>query len=245
MAKPQKILLLAGSAEARQIAVALRERGHAVQAVMSEPPRGPNPMPVPFEICADITPEHLSRLMAQVDCVIDASHGFDGLLTQAGHAAACALERPFIIYARPGWTAPEGAQWTYVADVASAMPLIGPGERVFSATGWASLPDYAKFPGACLMLRQTSHHRRKPPFDFVELVFGTPPFQLADEIALFQEHRVDVLILRNLGGDPSRPKLDAAQELGLKVILIDRPPLPKDAQVTNQVTSVLDWVAAL
>ncbi|MFY0645805.1 MAG: precorrin-6A/cobalt-precorrin-6A reductase [Sulfitobacter geojensis] len=239
------ILLLAGSAEARQIAVALQEQGQTVRAVMSEPPRGADPMPVRYEVCADATEGRIAQAAHGARAIIDASHGFDGHMTRVGYGAAKACGLPFVTLSRPVWDTREDPLWQRAIDVASAMPLITPKERVFSATGWASLPEYASFRGACLMVRQTTVHQRAMPFDFVEPVFGTAPFSVADEIALFKERRVDVLIARNLGGVPSRPKLEAAKALRLRVILIDRPALPKGVFVVDQVAQVMKWVAEL
>ncbi|OAN74599.1 hypothetical protein A8B82_17715 [Sulfitobacter sp. EhC04] len=239
-----RILLLAGSAEARRIAVTLQARGVDVQALVSEPPRGPDPMPVPCRLTTFDDAATLAGQMVGYDAVIDASHGFDGQMSRVGHAAAGIAALPFVSLTRPGWGL-EAANWHEVSDVAAALPLIGPDMRVFSATGWASLPDYAGFPGARLLLRQTTRHDRVPPYDFVELVFGDPPFDAAQEAALFRDLDVDLLICRNLGGRPSRPKLDAAKALGLPVILIARPRLPEGAEVLGDIDAVLDWVAAL
>ncbi|MDF3413938.1 cobalt-precorrin-6A/precorrin-6x reductase [Sulfitobacter sp. M57] len=239
------ILLLAGSAEARRIAVALLGQGWQVLALMSEPPRGADPMPVPFEICPDVTQAQIERAAQGAYAVIDASHGFDGHMTQMGHAAARVCGLPILTLSRPAWSCDEDDLWQTAPDVASAMPMIGPADRVFSATGWASLPEYKGFQGACLMLRQTAAHQRPVPFDFVELVFGTAPFSVVDEIALFKARRVDVLMARNLGGLPSRPKLEAAKALRLRVILIDRPVLPAGIRVVKSVDDVLVWLARL
>lgn len=239
------ILLLAGSAEARQIAVALRAQGRAMRILMSEPPRGLAPMPAPFEVCENLSLAMLAEAVKGAVAVLDASHGFDGEMTQLAFRAAHDADVPFLCLSRPAWDVSEHPRWQRAADVASAMTLIAPSARVFAATGWASLPEYAGFPGACLMLRQTSPHDRPPPFDFVELIFGTPPFTVPHEIALFEELKVDTLIARNLGGLPSRPKLEAAKALDLKVILIDRPPLPEAATVVNCVEDTLAWVASL
>lgn len=238
----QNILLLAGSAEAREIAVALQSRGLAVRALMSEPPRGANPMPMDFEVVEDLTRETLAAAMAGRDAVIDASHGFDARLTNLGFAAATAEQLPFLTLSRPVWEVSEHHLWRSAANVACAMPMIGPGARVFAATGWDSLRECAAFPGACLMLRQTSPHSRSAEFDFVDLVFGDPPFTADSEAALFKERGVDVLICRNLGGLPSRPKLEAAKLLDIEVILIDRPPLPEAALKVSNVAEVLAWV---
>ena len=236
--------MLAGSMEAREIAARLMAQGQEVVAVKSEAPRGPDPMPMPWKLIDTPGEADLRAAMAGALAVVDASHGFDAAMSRAGHAAARALGLPYLSLSRPAWGL-EAENWQTAADVAAAMPLIPPGSRVFSATGWGSLPDYAAFPGARLMLRQTQRHDRKPPFDFVELVFGDPPFSVANETALFRARAVDLLICRNLGGRASRPKLEAALALGIGVILIDRPPLPDGTAVVHGVEEVLDWVAAL
>ncbi len=68
---------------------------------------------------------------------------------------------------------------------------------------------------------------------------------MANEIALFERLAVDVLICRTPGGPPSRPKVDAAEALGLTTILIDRPAPPQGALVVRDVGAILDWVAEL
>ncbi|KIN64804.1 Precorrin-6A reductase [Sulfitobacter noctilucicola] len=245
MTSDTRILLLAGSAEARQIAVALLERGLHVRALMSEAPRGANPMPVDFEVCGEPSQEVLASAMATKDAVIDASHGFDGAMTDAGWKAARAADLPFVTLRRPGWDVAAHDLWTAVTDVAAAMELIPPGARVFSAAGWASLPDCAAFQGSRLLLRQTTPHNRPVPFDFVQPVFGTPPFTVESETDLFRRLQIDMLMCRNLGGAPSRPKVDAAVALGLPVLLIERPAPPPEAHCVDHVNAVLAWVAAL
>ncbi|NNE51264.1 MAG: cobalt-precorrin-6A/precorrin-6x reductase, partial [Sulfitobacter sp.] len=101
------------------------------------------------------------------------------------------------------------------------------------------------FPGERLFLRQTTPHDRVSPYEYVELIFGQPPFTVETETALFRELAIDMLICRNLGGNPSRPKLDAARALGMGVILIDRPPLPAGVRQVAEVRDALAWVDAL
>ncbi|MEP5730240.1 MAG: precorrin-6A/cobalt-precorrin-6A reductase [Sulfitobacter sp.] len=237
-----KILLLAGSAEARESAVKLQELGCVVHAVVSEPPKGPNPMPMSFELLQEVSQDQLCEAMRAFDLVVDASHGFDGHMTAMGAQAAVRMAKPFVVLSRPGWSVTGQSRWKRAKDVASAMKLIAPQTRVFSATGWASIQDFETFPGAQILLRQTTRHDRVPPFDFVELVFGQAPFSVQSEMELFQALGVDLLMCRNLGGKPSRPKLDAAEALGLDVILIDRPALPEGAHVVQDVAAVIQWV---
>ena len=202
-------------------------------------------MPIPYTLMPFDDVDVVIAQMRDCDAVLDASHGFDATMTRVGFDAAQRLGLPFLSYGRPAWPLPADAHWCAAPNVAAAMPMIPPGARVFSATGWASLPECAAFPGARLMLRQTHVHPRTPPFDFVDLIFGDPPFTVASETALFRDLRADTLICRNLGGQASRPKLDAARALEMKVILIDRPILPQDVEVVHCIDAALAWVAAL
>lgn len=238
-----KLLVLAGSAEAREIARAAQAGGAEVRALVSEPPRGPDPMPVPCDLHGFEDLSSVMTALAGFDAVLDASHGFDGRMSRLGFEAAGKLGLPFLSYARPAWSDDAADNVHRAKDVIAAMALTGKGARVFSATGWASLSDYAGFDGDTLFLRQTSRHSRPVPFGFVELVFGDPPFTSASETALFKALSIDTLICRNLGGAASRPKVDAAIALGIKVILIARPSLPEGAKVVGQIDKALHWVA--
>ena len=71
-----------------------------------------------------------------------------------------------------------------------------------------------------------------------KIILARPPFLIEDEIALMRNEGVDVLVSKNAGG-PARAKLDAARELGLPVIMIERPEIPVAAIVTT-----IDEVAA-
>jgi len=237
------ILLLAGSFEARRVGEELESAGVTYTAWLSEAPRGDAQMakaPVlrRFEAAAQ-----MQEAVAQggFTAILDASHTFDRSVTQQAVASADALGLPYLRLERPAWEVDDHANWSRVADVAAANGRITAGARVFCATGWDSLPDFADFRGAQLLLRQTRRHARPAPYPFVKLVFGDPPFTASDEQALFAMLGVDTLVCRNLGGVASRPKLDAAAALGLKVILIDRPAAPKGITTVSDVKEALAW----
>jgi precorrin-6A/cobalt-precorrin-6A reductase len=227
------------------LGVACAKLGADVRALVSEPPRGADPMPMPCTLLPFDDVDAVAAQLRGCDAVLDASHGFDAGMTRLGFEAASVLGLPFLSYVRLGWDVPVDAPWCVAPDVAAAMPMIAPGARVFCATGWASLRDCAAFPGARLMLRQTHVHPRVPPFEFVDLIFGNPPFTTASEMALFRKLEVDTLICRNLGGRASRPKLDAAEALGTRVILIERPASPPQIKVVHELEAALAWLKAL
>lgn len=238
------LVVLAGSAEARQIAGAAQDRGARVRALISEPPRGQAPMPVPATLLDFTKAAPIVAALEGAEAVVDASHGFDAAMSDVGLQAARARDLPFICFRRRAWG--DGAA-QHVRSIAEVVADIAPGERVFCATGWASLDEWAGFLGETLFVRQTQRHGRKPPLPFARCIFGDPPFSVESETALFRDLKIDRLVCRNLGGAPSRPKVDAALDLGLKVTLLRRPPLPKalpQAAVVDSVDAVLDWLAA-
>jgi precorrin-6A/cobalt-precorrin-6A reductase len=67
---------------------------------------------------------------------------------------------------------------------------------------------------------------------------------VAEEIALMREHRIQVLVTKDSGGPLTEAKLVAARELGLPVLLIQRPPLP-DVPAVQTVQAACDWIADL
>lgn len=247
MRDDQHILLLGGSFEARHLAEALSARACVYEVWLSEAPRGAAQMPQIPLLRRFEGADAMQAAIAQggFTAVIDAGHGFDTETSVQARQAAVALGLPYLRVLRAAWDPGDMAGIRRAADAAQASAMIAQGARVFCATGWDSLPDYAGFAGEVLMLRQTRRHGRTAPYPFVELVFGDPPFSVAQETALFASLRVDVLVCRNLGGAASRTKLDAAQALGLEVILIDRPAAPDGAQTATQTHEALAWLDAL
>jgi precorrin-6A/cobalt-precorrin-6A reductase len=242
MGKGRHILL-----QAYSVAQALDARAVSHVAWMSEAPRGSlrmaqMPLLRRFAGC-----RQMQEAIAQggFDAVLDAAHSFDRRATGFACAAAQALGLPYLRLERAPWELAQQPHWCRARDAAQACAMTGPGARVFSTTGWDSLPDFAGFAGDAVLLRQTRAHRRPAPYPFVQLVFGDPPFTPASEQALFALLRVDTLICRNIGGTASMPKLEAARALGLAVIVIDRPAAPAGMQAVARVADALDWVARL
>lgn len=69
---------------------------------------------------------------------------------------------------------------------------------------------------------------------------GRPPFSVTEETELFERLGVDVLVVKNAGGDASRSKLDAARALGLLVLMIKRP-APPDAAILTTLQEAVAW----
>jgi precorrin-6A/cobalt-precorrin-6A reductase len=61
---------------------------------------------------------------------------------------------------------------------------------------------------------------------------------------LLRRWQIDALVTKNSGGAMTRAKLDAAAELGMTVVMVDRPPLPESVDVVPTVDDAVAWVSA-
>jgi precorrin-6A/cobalt-precorrin-6A reductase len=60
-------------------------------------------------------------------------------------------------------------------------------------------------------------------FKHLSLIISRPQASIQAEKKLFETHRISHLVCRNSGGKQGLVKLAAARELGIKVIMIERP----------------------
>jgi precorrin-6A/cobalt-precorrin-6A reductase len=72
-------------------------------------------------------------------------------------------------------------------------------------------------------------------------MLARPPFTLEQEKELLSRESISVLVAKNSGGKTMRAKLDAARELGISVIMIERPGKP-DVAAADAVDGVLRWL---
>jgi precorrin-6A/cobalt-precorrin-6A reductase len=150
---------------------------------------------------------------------------------------------------RPPWTPEPEDDWTVVNDAAEAAGLLGPfpplsrraeEEAVFLAVGRKELPAFAGI-GARFLVRLIEP--APLPLANAELILARGPFALADELALFREKRVRLVVAKNSGGAGAYAKLAAARLLRLPVIMIARPTPPPKAAETASVDEALDFLA--
>lgn len=242
----QHVLILGGTGEAYALAAALADRAELrVTSSLAGATTAPR---LPEGVCRIGGFGGVDGLAAWLDAeaatlVIDASHPFAPTISRNARDAAARRGCRYLRLERLGWRAGPGDCWHRVADLAAGLArldALGVG-RVFAALGARAVPQLA---GAAphFVVRGIEPPPALPVN--VTCLEGRGPFALDDERHLLQAERIEALFCRDSGGTGARAKLDAARQLGLPVVLIDRPAAPM-ADTVPDVATALDRLAAL
>ena len=76
------------------------------------------------------------------------------------------------------------------------------------------------------------------------LLLSRGPYGYDDERVLLRDNRIDVLVTKNSGGRLTEAKLAAARDLGVPVVMIDRPPLPPGVRAVSSVDAAVEWLGS-
>ncbi|MGL6210556.1 MAG: cobalt-precorrin-6A reductase [Paracoccaceae bacterium] len=238
-----RILLLGGTTEASQLAIALRTAGHS--AVFSYAGRTANPeaQPLPTRIGGFDGVQGLVDYLRQnqITHVVDATHPFAAQMSGNAIAACAETGVVLITLERPPWQACAQDVWTHVPDVLAAVAALPDWPAgIFLAIGKQTLAPFAAKPQHHYLLRLVDPPDTLP-LPNCTVVLARGPFDVAGDTALMQTHSITHVVAKNAGGAGAEAKLSAARALRLPVILIDRPVLPP-RQVAHSVVQVMDWL---
>jgi len=242
-----KLLLLAGSGEGRRISAALAEMPEIdVIASLAGAVRQPAKLAVATRIGGFGGDDGFRRFLRDEDinAVLDATHPFAARITDRTARICSDLKLPHAVVLRPEWQPQPGDDWRFFDHEEEAAAFIEQGATVFLGTGVNGLLGFANLQGRKVICRRIDEPRNPFPFPGGEYLVGRPPFSIEDEVTLFQRLRIDWLVVKNSGGTPSRSKLDAARQLGIRVALLRRPEPPK-ATILETVDAALEWVRGL
>ncbi|OAH63438.1 cobalt-precorrin-6A reductase [Dietzia cinnamea] len=242
------VLILGGTAEARELAALLVERGVPVVSSLAGRVARPR-LPVgEVRIGGFGGVDGLQRFLgeARVAAVVDATHPFAAGIS-ANAAAACAAARvPLLRLERPGWAAAPGAdRWHWVDDhdeaAATAARL---GRRPFLTIGRQAL---GRFVGPLAEHQALVRVVDPPEVALPEpwrLLLSRGPYSFAAEREQFARHGVDVLVTKDSGGDHTWSKMAVADEFGVPVVVVRRPGPAPGVQVVDDAAAAADWARA-
>ncbi|WP_309745015.1 MULTISPECIES: cobalt-precorrin-6A reductase [unclassified Chamaesiphon] len=177
----------------------------------------------------------------KIDLIIDATHPFASRMSWHVASAATQVGIPRLMLVRPAWTRSLGDDWIEVASVEAAVTAIPAwAERIFVTIGRQQLAPFAGLTRWCLM-RSIDPPDPSIPLPPGKLLLDRGPFSLDREREILTEYRIQAIVSKNSGGDATYAKIIAARELGLPVVMVQRPPAPEGERVAD-VASAIEWL---
>jgi precorrin-6A/cobalt-precorrin-6A reductase len=176
-----------------------------------------------------------------IDLIVDATHPFAAQISWHVAGAATQVGIPRLMLVRPAWTRLPEDNWIEVASVEAAVAAIPAGaEPIFVTIGRQQLAPFAVLTRWCLM------RSIDPPDPSIllppgKLLLDRGPFSLERERELLTEYRIQAVVSKNSGGDATYAKIIAARELGLPVVMVQRPPVPEGERVAD-VAGAIEWL---
>ena len=170
--------------------------------------------------------------------IVDATHPFAAGMSRNAVEAAEQTGVALMALERPPWQ----GDWTQVPDIAAAAAALPQTPaRVFLAIGRQHLAEFALAPQHHYLLRLVDPPEGALPLPQTEIVIDRGPFRLEGDVELMRKHGTEWVVAKNSGGSGARAKIDAAHQLGLPVVMIDRPAIPP-RPVCATVQGVMDWL---
>jgi len=239
------VLILGGTTEGYQLAQALAGRP-GIRAITSLAGRTANPRLPEGEVriggfggIDGLT----GYLTAQsIRAVIDATHPFASRMGWNAAAACAAADIPLLRIERPAWRAGPGDLWQPVATWEQAVEAVDhAATRVLMTIGRQELAPFAALTKPFFLIRSVDPPDPMPPFANAQVLLARGPFDLDGELALMTGHAIDTVVCKNSGGTATDAKLSAARQLGIRVIMLDRPARPGTPTVADAAAAV-QWI---
>jgi precorrin-6A/cobalt-precorrin-6A reductase len=238
-----RVLVLGGTAEARELAQALTDAGAPVISSLAGRVARPRLPAGEVRVGGFGGPKALARWLEEhaIGAVVDATHPFAQRISASALQATAAARVPLLRLERPGWQAGAGDRWHWVDDLpeaAAAIRELG-AARALLTTGRQGLAAFASDAVTWFLIRCVD-----PP-DVVlparcAVVLDRGPYTLDGELALIDGHAIDVVVTKDSGGRLTEAKLAAARARGLPVVVVRRPPR-QAVRVVRTVATAAEW----
>lgn len=245
---PFKLLILGGTMEAANLARRLHAELREIDIVTSLAGRMTTlpQLPGSIRVGGFGGVQGLTDYLREegIAAVVDATHPFARNIS--AHAAlACGKSGvPLLTLLRSAWLEQEGENWISVSDMrAAAKRLPELGRRPFITIGRMELDALRHLSNMHALVRLIDPPQTPLPQTW-RLVLGRPPFSAEDEERLMREHGVDVLLTKASGGQATYGKIVAARNLGLPVLMVERPAASGGLQAET-IDEALAWIRPL
>ncbi|MEE3716473.1 cobalt-precorrin-6A reductase [Tumidithrix elongata RA019] len=181
-----------------------------------------------------------------IDLLIDATHPFAAQISAHAATATATCGIPHLILVRPPWQKQTGDRWIEVESHTAAAQALSEfagnsPKRVFLTIGRQELAAFADLDSIWFLMRAIDPPAANVKVPHGKLHLKRGPFTLESERSLLIEYQIDAIVSKNSGGDATCAKIVAARELGIPVVIIQRPPIPSVEQV-DSVDTAIAWL---
>ncbi|AZG44433.1 cobalt-precorrin-6A reductase [Gordonia insulae] len=243
------ILLLGGTGEARALAAELTTARLPVVSSLAGRVRDPR-LPM-----GEVRIGGFGGIDGLVDwlrahdvmAVVDATHPFAATISEHAAAAAATVDLPLLRLRRPSWTPGPADTWESVPDMTAAAQAVAAhaaarGDlRVLLTTGRQDVGVFAPIEAAWFLIRVVDPPTAELPPRH-RILRSRGPYDVEGERTLLQQNGIGLLVTKNSGGELTRAKLVAAAELGVGVIMVQRPPEPGHGDSVESVSAAIEWI---
>lgn len=244
MSVKPNVLLLGGTTEASRLALLLAEYGIAAIFSYAGRTESPRPQPIPMRIGGFGGVAGLAAYLREhrITHLVDATHPFAATMSANAVTAAALTGTAFAALTRPAWQPEAGDRWTRVPGLGDAVEALrGPRRRIMLALGRMHVDAFGVQPQHHYLLRFVDAPELPPALPDHSLVVDRGPFLAETDRDLLRTHAIDLIVCKNAGGSGASAKLVAARQLGLPVLMIDRPALPERREFHGP-QDVLRWL---
>lgn len=241
---PGLILILGGTGEARQLADLLVAAGLDVVTSLAGKVSRPRLPRGEVRIGGFGGADGLAHWVQEnaASAVIDATDPYATDISGSAIEAARLTGVPLLRLHRPPWGSRTNDDWIRVPDMdAAASAVSGRFRRPLLTVGKLGASAFADDARGSYLIRCAEPPPGPLPHRYL-LVLDRGPFGVESERALMSRHRIDVLVTRNSGGENSEAKLTAARELGIPVVMVDRPYSPDAPDTVHSVDDAARWL---
>ncbi|WP_067218122.1 precorrin-6A/cobalt-precorrin-6A reductase [Marinomonas gallaica] len=244
-----RILLLGGTADGRHLAERLSQLRHEVLYSIAGLVRVPT---LPCEVLVGGFTQFGGLAMflkeRQVDLVINATHPYAANMSTAAIAAGEQTAVPVWRFLRSAWTPQAGDDWREYADNDTLLEQLNGFKRPLLSAGQMTLPLLQALTSQSSFEQGVWRTVASPTCDVpanITWLKAIGPFDVKHERQLLEAHAIDVIVTKNSGGDSTSAKLEAARELGIPVLLHQRPTVRDAKQTFSEYSQLINAVQAI
>jgi precorrin-6A/cobalt-precorrin-6A reductase len=243
----KRLLILGGTTEASALVRRLGSEAEHVHTILSFAGRTAIPQ-VPnceVRIGGFGGVDGLSRYLRdeRIDAVIDATHPFAARMRWNVFEACTERDIPRLRLERGPWRPQAGDLWLSVPNMDQASAAIAWSQRIFLTIGRQELAAFSGYEHKWFLVRAIEKPDLVPPLPG-EILLARGPFTVEDEIELINTWRIDTIVSKNSGGEATEAKITAARRLGIKVVMVERPPNPA-GRLVETVAEACAWLDQL